>query len=199
MPKIVDKVQMRQRIVESAFRCFADRGYHASTMAHVALAAGLAKGTVYLYFDSKDALTTALVAHIFAGYEAEVAAFDRDHDTLEEFLAGLQASLWRNPAGDRATLVFFEVLGPSLAIPQARAIVGAFFGQMAQRVGRQIARLQNLGQITPHIDPYVTARALSALLDGLVTHRALFEIPETDYAAQCSAVITVFASGLKRS
>ena len=140
------------------------------------------------------------VAAFHAGLAVHLAVGgDVGGEALEEFLAGLQASLWRNPAGDRATLVFFEVLGPSLAIPQARAIVGAFFGQMAQRVGRQIARLQNLGQITPHIDPYVTARALSALLDGLVTHRALFEIPETDYAAQCSAVITVFASGLKRS
>ena len=40
--------------------CFARSGYHATTMADVAAAAGVSKGTPYLYFPSKEALFIAL-------------------------------------------------------------------------------------------------------------------------------------------
>jgi AcrR family transcriptional regulator len=46
----------RQRILDSALNLFAHEPYQAVTMDRVAVAAGVAKGTLYLYFPSKDAL-----------------------------------------------------------------------------------------------------------------------------------------------
>jgi AcrR family transcriptional regulator len=50
----------REQILDAASQVFLDRGLAQATMADVAEAAGVAKGTVYLYFDSKSALLTAL-------------------------------------------------------------------------------------------------------------------------------------------
>jgi AcrR family transcriptional regulator len=52
----------REQLLDAAAQVFLDRGLAHATVADVAEAAGLAKGTVYLYFDSKSALLTALRA-----------------------------------------------------------------------------------------------------------------------------------------
>jgi AcrR family transcriptional regulator len=52
----------RQQILDAAAQVFLDRGLAEATMADVAEAAGVAKGTVYLYFESKSTLLTALRA-----------------------------------------------------------------------------------------------------------------------------------------
>lgn len=52
----------REQLLDAAETVLLDRGLAASTVADVAEAAGVAKGTVYLYFDSKDALLAGLRA-----------------------------------------------------------------------------------------------------------------------------------------
>jgi AcrR family transcriptional regulator len=52
----------REQLLDAAAKVFLDRGLAEATMADVAEAAGVAKGTIYLYFDSKSALLTALRA-----------------------------------------------------------------------------------------------------------------------------------------
>src|ERR1700719_1904110 len=51
-----EQAAKRQRTLESALKLFAHEPYQAVTMDRVAVAAGVAKGTLYLYFPSKDAL-----------------------------------------------------------------------------------------------------------------------------------------------
>ncbi len=52
--------ERRQDIMDAAVRVFAERGIHGSTVAHITQAAQVAKGTFYLYFDSKEHLLGAL-------------------------------------------------------------------------------------------------------------------------------------------
>src|SRR5271170_5361585 len=51
-----EQAAKRQRILGAALKLFAHEPYQAVTMDRVAAAAGVAKGTLYLYFPSKDAL-----------------------------------------------------------------------------------------------------------------------------------------------
>src|SRR5881275_860069 len=44
----------RSRILDAAVRVFAERGFFGATVAEIARAAGVADGTIYLYFKSKD-------------------------------------------------------------------------------------------------------------------------------------------------
>lgn len=52
--------QKRQAILEAARRTFIKDGYSNARIADIAEQAGVAAGTVYLYFDSKEAMSTAL-------------------------------------------------------------------------------------------------------------------------------------------
>lgn len=53
----------RSEIIEAALKVFARKGFHHSRTEDVAAQANIAKGTLYLYFDSKDAIYDAALQH----------------------------------------------------------------------------------------------------------------------------------------
>jgi len=59
MPKIVDKSEKRSMIIESATRILARKGYQNTRIAEIAKEAGIGKGTIYEYFQSKDEIFSA--------------------------------------------------------------------------------------------------------------------------------------------
>ncbi len=50
-----------EEILAAGFREFAEKGFHGARLDNVAARAGVAKGTLYLYYDSKEALFEAAV------------------------------------------------------------------------------------------------------------------------------------------
>jgi AcrR family transcriptional regulator len=66
----------REQLLDAATAMFLDRGLAEATMADVAEAAGVAKGTVYLYFDSKSALLTALRVRYTSQWLAQSGRLD---------------------------------------------------------------------------------------------------------------------------
>ncbi|UCF02732.1 MAG: TetR/AcrR family transcriptional regulator [Deltaproteobacteria bacterium] len=58
----------RDRIMNAAITAFAQNGYHQATMAAVARKAGVAAGTIYLYFKSKDDLLISIFEEKVQGF-----------------------------------------------------------------------------------------------------------------------------------
>lgn len=95
------KARRREVILAAAKPVFAKNGYHATTIGDVAKAARISYGSVYWYFESKEALFHALM-------DAEEQAL-RDHIAAAADAAGTGASgvdVFR--ASVRATFEFFE-------------------------------------------------------------------------------------------
>jgi len=61
-PRRVDKDQRRRDIALTALDVFAEKGFEATSVEQVAKAANLSKGTIYLYFESKEDLFFQAVA-----------------------------------------------------------------------------------------------------------------------------------------
>jgi len=95
-----EKEERRNEILAAAKRVFAGKGYHATTIAEIAKTAQLSYGSIYWYFDSKDALFHELM-------ESEGQALRR-HVTaaLSTPADGDPAAPFR--AAVRATFEFFE-------------------------------------------------------------------------------------------
>ena len=72
-----DKEERRQAILDAAEKLFLKHPERMASVSEVAAAAGLAKGTVYLYFPSKEEMLLALherhIAHFFAALMKKVA------------------------------------------------------------------------------------------------------------------------------
>lgn len=97
------KEARRSLILAAAKEVFARAGYHDTTIGHVAKAAGISYGSVYWYFDSKEALFVALMDHQEASLRAHIAATvdDLDPETAADVVAVFRQSV-------RATFEFFE-------------------------------------------------------------------------------------------
>jgi AcrR family transcriptional regulator len=65
------KAETRQRILDAARELFAASGYEAGTTRGIADAAGIATGTLFNYFASKEAILAALVAGAIAGIQGD--------------------------------------------------------------------------------------------------------------------------------
>src|SRR5947207_3196472 len=99
----------RDAILRAAIDIFADRGYFNAQVADVARAAGVAAGTVYLYFKSKDDLLVSIFERsmresLTAGREA-VADLSDPRERLRRLARGHLARL----GGDRNLAVVFQV------------------------------------------------------------------------------------------
>ena len=82
----------REQIVEAATRVFAKKGFRRATTREVARAAGVSEGTIYNYFEDKDALLLAILDRL---NETERRAADFEEGMAMDFRAFLEQYLRR--------------------------------------------------------------------------------------------------------
>lgn len=79
VPRLERRPEARpQELLEAALRVFAEQGYRTARLDDVADAAGVTKGAIYHYFDTKEALLLGVIEH----YQA--LAFGRAEDALRD-------------------------------------------------------------------------------------------------------------------
>jgi TetR/AcrR family transcriptional regulator, repressor of fatR-cypB operon len=81
-----ERPDRRESILKAALECFVERGFHGTAMPQIAEKAGVAAGTIYHYFPSKEALVNAL----YRTWKAAVAqrvftAFPQEAPVREQF------------------------------------------------------------------------------------------------------------------
>jgi AcrR family transcriptional regulator len=95
----------RQALVDVALKLWAERGYDGTSVATIASEAGIAKGTFYLYFETKGALLlevlrrNSLVPSVLALIE------DLKTRSLEEAVHGFVRGAWRHLGSQRELLL----------------------------------------------------------------------------------------------
>ena len=147
-PEAAPESAKRKQILEGARRRFLASGFEAASMGEIAREAKVSKGTLYVYFDSKEALFAALVE------EAKAASADRLHrlddgegdvrDKLTRFAAGLIEKLSRP---DHISLVRM-VVGASEKFPRiARGFFEAGPAYSARGVADYLAEQTRLGAL----------------------------------------------------
>src|SRR5512146_3333589 len=103
------KADKRDAILRAAIDVFADRGFFNAQVADVARAAGVAAGTVYLYFKSKDDLLVSIFDRSMRdGLAAGRAAVADLHDPCERLRRLARGHLARL-GSDRNLAIVFQV------------------------------------------------------------------------------------------
>jgi len=70
------EANIREKIIRSALKIFAQKGFFKTTVDDIAQATGVAKGTVYLYFKNKEDLYVATIDESFSRATATLAAIE---------------------------------------------------------------------------------------------------------------------------
>jgi len=193
MPKIVNRAEMQGKILGAAMGCFFKQGVHATKMTDVARAAGIAKGTVYLYFKSKEELLAALLDKHFDEVRAQLNALPRP-GTVADLSAGLTAALQAEDAGSSALI--FEALGPGFVDPRARQSITGFFDWLGNYYADCLVQIGPQGGLRADLDPQAAGAALTAMLDGLVIHLTLTQATAETAHARAAAAVAILERGL---
>ncbi len=87
-PEQFEKIRekMRKQIMDAALELFSTEGYHSTSISKIAEKAGISKGLMYNYFDSKESLILSILEH---GMNQLVEIFDPNKDgelTEDEFV-----------------------------------------------------------------------------------------------------------------
>lgn len=83
-PRIVDKEQKRKEIAIASFELIHNVGIKKMTVAQVAIAAGIGKGTVYEYFESKDDVVFEIISIHIQEYHDNFLKTIEDVKTTKE-------------------------------------------------------------------------------------------------------------------
>jgi AcrR family transcriptional regulator len=92
MPIIVDKKKKREKILEAAVKVFSKKGRTATKISDIAEEAGIGKGTIYEYFQSKDEIFSATFNYFMEKQEEVITRrLFLIHDPLEKLRAYFSA------------------------------------------------------------------------------------------------------------
>ncbi|WP_332304615.1 TetR/AcrR family transcriptional regulator [Rhizobium sp. GR12] len=80
------KIQRPLEILDAAFEEFTKRGFTATRVEDIAGRVGVTKGTVYVYFETKEALFEAMIEHVSVPFQHAFRAYARTSDDPVEEL-----------------------------------------------------------------------------------------------------------------
>src|SRR5262245_42972073 len=108
------KAATRQRILEAARQLFAAKGFDASTTRDIADAAGIATGTLFNYFPTKEAVLASLAAEAAAGVNLDFDGRVLGEESFEEELFAFVAAGLRKlkPLRKHLTVLLETTLSP---------------------------------------------------------------------------------------
>jgi AcrR family transcriptional regulator len=174
-PKVTSqyKTDVRERIVQSAIECFSKYGFDRSRMDDIAKTADLSKGTLYLYFKSKEDLFYDIcennlkmikeqLSQIFATKKEDLVS------DAERFYENLQRI--ENKGSEK---VFFEIVAESARNPKLQRILYEQRTKIFDVVKEYLDFQVEKGFFRKDIDTEAIASGLVALYNGLAVSKFL--------------------------
>ncbi|HUS29150.1 MAG TPA: TetR/AcrR family transcriptional regulator [Kofleriaceae bacterium] len=203
----VDKRDKRERILAAAERIFARHGFFAAKVSDVAKEAGVADGTIYLYFKNKDDLLISLferrMQQVNEALRAATAKVKSPREQLRAFV-----KTYLQLVADEPTAA--EVL--TIELRQSSKFMKEYenpeFADFLRLLGGIISTAQDKGEIESSIPAHVAARMIFGMLDELALAWVLAKQPlpaasgarpkKFDIVRAADWVITLVTRGLEK-
>jgi AcrR family transcriptional regulator len=152
-----------RQILDAALEVFGERGLAGARLDDIAKRAGIAKGTIYLYFPSKEELFVEMIRQTMVAL-IEEGERGLEGTTPSEQLASYVRSHWdfvRTPAFET---IYRLVIGELHNFPDlARFYSEEVVARAVRLLGGMLERGVASGEFRP-IDPWVASRMLMSLL-----------------------------------
>jgi len=185
----------RERILKAAIKVFARKGFYAARVSEIAKAAGVADGTIYLYFRNKDdVLISVFESRITRLVEVmrEIAQADRPFDERFRALVELQLGLLEGRR-ELAEVVTVNLRQSSKLLKQYAA---PFFTQYLEVIAGLVVEGQQRGVVRTDVNPRVVARSLWGALDGVALTWAIGGGEPGQLARAAQQLSAIFLQGL---
>lgn len=161
--------EKRKAILRAATKVFASQGYFNSKVSDIASEAGIADGTVYLYFKSKDEILHSIFDRAMAEFISEGRKELAKLNTATEKLIRIAEMHLSRLGSDRDMAIVFQVelRGSTKHMQQFSA---AGFAEYLDIIRQTIIEGQKGGIFRDDIKPVICAKILYGALDEMVTN-----------------------------
>jgi AcrR family transcriptional regulator len=174
----------RAEILAAAQRCFAQNGFHQTSMQEICAAAGMSPGNLYRYFPSKE----AIIAGIAERDRAEVGAQFANAQFTTDFFATF-AALARHHFVERTAEevgLCAEIMTESRRNPTIAKIMQDFDQEVRERLISMLRTAAERGDISAAIDFEGVVTMMMVIADGVWWRRAV------DLNFNAEAVLPIF-------
>ncbi len=170
------KDERRTELLSVALDVFYERGFDLARMDDIARRAGVSKGAVYLYFDSKEALFNALIQEIAApipmAIRENVRAAGDPEEALRAFLRSWPMIIRETPVPK----IIKVLIGASATFPE---LVTAYREDVIERAVAVIASVLEAGRAADVFDiddPMLTAELVIGPFIGAVMRHVVLAV-----------------------
>ncbi len=188
--------EKRQRILDAAVAEIARHGYYQTTVAMIARRAGVADGTIYLYFKNKDELLFSIFDRAMSRFIRQGQAELPDEGGAEQKLRRIIQLHLSLVGADQDLAIITQVeLRHSLHFMDqlSRSQVGEYLGIIADVVKQG----QQEGIFKAGTDPLFAAKAIFGILDEMATDWVLSR-RNVRLETKAEAVAELLLGGLRR-
>lgn len=184
----------REAILRSAIKVFAQKGYFNSKVADIAGEAGIADGTVYLYFKSKEEILHSVFDRAMEEFIAEGRREIAVIKSAENRLRKIAELHLERLGSDRDLAIVFQVeLRGSTKFMEEFS--GGGFAEYLEIIRQTIEDGQKDGTFRKDLKPITVAKILYGALDEMVTNWILSK-REYPLAPMADEVLKIFFGGV---
>lgn len=180
MPRISEEQTEERKVVLlfAALRCFAAKGFDATTMRDIAREAGVAVGTIYLYFEDKRAVFDAVMHHNRGQTRSFLASLGRGDSPLETIEEVFGAILTMDPSllREKAALDL-QLLSVAMRDTNLANWLESVQHDWVQAFRRLIIDAQRAGELPLALSALPAARSLAAYMHGVGFSQVLKATP----------------------
>lgn len=195
--KAVASTDKRERILRAAIRVFARKGFYATRVSEIAKAAGVADGTIYLYFKNKDDVLVSIfedgIGRLLVALREETQGTASAAERIERAIE-LQLGLLEGRR-DLAEVITVNLRQSSKLMKQYGA---PLFNQYIDFLASIVADGQRAGEIRTDVSPRIVARGLWGALDGVAMTWALADGEAPTLRRAAKELATIHLEGLRR-
>jgi len=196
IPVSLDKKTMtREQILKSALTCFADKGYHQTTMDDIVAHSGLSKGSLYWHFKSKKDLFISLLNWLMLDFGEEalvypdsISASDKIHTIATLFVDRFEQLI-------PFTKVILDFWAQTFDDEQVQHLFDSLLEHFQEQFGSIIAEGIARGEFRA-VNERQVALALMGMLDSLWLYSSLLE-DRIDLRGTVETTLDILIAGLK--
>lgn len=193
----VDRAKKRERILKAAVRVFARHGFYVSRVSQIARAAGVADGTIYLYFRNKDDILISI-------FEDRIDALCRLVEKETADLADPSLKLRRIVDLQLGTVRKHRDLAEvvSINLRQSNRFLKQFaapkFNRYLDLIADVVTAGQQRGMFRSDISPRVFACAMFGALDGLTLTWVIGKSAPERLKRAAEGAATILIEGIRK-
>lgn len=188
----------RERILAAAERVFADRGFYQARVSEIAKEAGVADGTIYLYFKSKDDVLISLfesrMERVNRDMRVAIASHEGAPNKIRAFVRHFMELVQSNP--ELAEVLCVELRQSSKFMKEYS---NPRFAEFLKILAAIVKDGQAAGELDDGVPPEIAARAIFGICDELALAWLLGRGDKFDIVRAADWVGAMTLSGLERS